>query len=185
MMSIMPLDQVWVDANFKEVQLRDMRIGQPVELIADAYGKSVVYHGTVAGLGVGTGSAFALLPAQNASGNWIKVVQRVPVRIALDPKELAANPLRVGLSMEATRGHRRQVGQGARQRIAHRTPRMRPGVRAHERRGRCAGARHHRRQPGQGQRQAGAIAARSPNRRRARASVQPQPIVPLAPRAML
>lgn len=102
LMSIIPLDQVWVDANFKEIQLRDMRIGQPVELTADAYGKSVKYHGTVAGLGVGTGAAFALLPAQNASGNWIKVVQRVPVRIALDPKELAANPLRVGLSMEAT-----------------------------------------------------------------------------------
>lgn len=102
LMSIVPLDQVWVDANFKENQLRDMRIGQPVELTADAYGTSVVYHGTVAGLGVGTGSAFALLPAQNASGNWIKVVQRVPVRIALDPSELAANPLRVGLSMQAT-----------------------------------------------------------------------------------
>lgn len=102
LMAIIPLDQVWVDANFKEIQLRDMRIGQPVELTADAYGKAVVYHGTVTGLGVGTGSAFALLPAQNASGNWIKVVQRVPVRIALDAKELAAHPLRVGLSMEAT-----------------------------------------------------------------------------------
>ncbi len=100
LMSIIPLDQVWVDANFKEVQLRAMRIGQPVTLIADAYGKSVEYRGTVAGLGVGTGAAFALLPAQNATGNWIKVVQRVPVRIALDPKELAAHPLRVGLSME-------------------------------------------------------------------------------------
>ena len=85
LMSIVPLDQVWVDANFKEVQLRNMRIGQPVTLTADAYGKSVEYHGKVAGLGVGTGSAFALLPAQNATGNWIKVVQRVPVRIALDP----------------------------------------------------------------------------------------------------
>lgn len=102
LMSIVPLDQVWVDANFKEVQLRDMRIGQPVELTADAYGKAVTYHGTVAGLGVGTGSAFALLPAQNATGNWIKVVQRVPVRIALDPRELAEHPLRVGLSMEVT-----------------------------------------------------------------------------------
>ena len=100
LMSIVPLDQVWVDANFKEVQLRNMRIGQPVVLTADAYGKTVVYHGTVAGLGVGTGSAFALLPAQNATGNWIKVVQRLPVRIALDPKELADHPLRVGLSME-------------------------------------------------------------------------------------
>jgi membrane fusion protein, multidrug efflux system len=100
LMSIIPLDQVWVDANFKEVQLRKMRIGQPVTLIADAYGSAVEYHGTLSGLGVGTGSAFALLPTQNATGNWIKVVQRVPVRIALDPKELAEHPLRVGLSME-------------------------------------------------------------------------------------
>ena len=100
LMAIVPLDQVWVDANFKEVQLRNMRIGQPVVLTADAYGKTVEYHGTVAGLGVGTGAAFALLPAQNATGNWIKVVQRLPVRIALDPKELAEHPLRVGLSME-------------------------------------------------------------------------------------
>ena len=100
LMSIVPLDQLWIDANFKEVQLRSMRIGQPVTLTADAYGKSIVYHGKVAGLGVGTGSAFALLPAQNATGNWIKVVQRVPVRIALDPAELAAHPLRVGLSTE-------------------------------------------------------------------------------------
>jgi membrane fusion protein (multidrug efflux system) len=99
LMAIIPLEQVWVDANFKEVQLRRMRIGQPVRLTADAYGSGVEYHGTVAGLGVGTGSAFALLPAQNATGNWIKVVQRVPVRIALDPKELAEHPLRVGLSM--------------------------------------------------------------------------------------
>jgi membrane fusion protein (multidrug efflux system) len=98
LMSIVPLDQVWVDANFKELQLRHMRIGQPVTLTADAYGTSLVYHGKVAGLGVGTGSAFALLPAQNATGNWIKVVQRVPVRIALDPAELAQHPLRVGLS---------------------------------------------------------------------------------------
>jgi membrane fusion protein (multidrug efflux system) len=100
LMAIIPLDQVWVDANFKEVQLRRMRIGQPVRLTADAYGSNVEYHGTVAGLGVGTGSAFALLPAQNATGNWIKVVQRIPVRIALDPKELAEHPLRVGLSMQ-------------------------------------------------------------------------------------
>jgi membrane fusion protein (multidrug efflux system) len=102
LMSIIPLEQVWVDANFKEVQLRKMRIGQPVTLIADAYGDAVEYHGTIAGLGVGTGAAFALLPAQNATGNWIKVVQRVPVRIALDQKELASHPLRVGLSMEVS-----------------------------------------------------------------------------------
>jgi membrane fusion protein (multidrug efflux system) len=100
LMSIVPLDQLWVDANFKENQLRRMRIGQPVVLTADAYGSAVRYHGTIAGLGVGTGGAFALLPAQNATGNWIKVVQRLPVRIALDPKELAAHPLRIGLSME-------------------------------------------------------------------------------------
>jgi membrane fusion protein, multidrug efflux system len=102
MMSIIPLQQVWVDANFKEVQLRNIRIGQPVKLTADVYGKKVEYRGTVAGLGAGTGAAFALLPAQNATGNWIKVVQRVPVRVALDAQQLAANPLRVGLSMDAT-----------------------------------------------------------------------------------
>jgi membrane fusion protein, multidrug efflux system len=101
LMSIIPLQQVWVDANFKEGQLRKIRIGQPVTLTADVYGKKVDYHGKVAGLGAGTGSAFALLPAQNATGNWIKVVQRVPVRIALDPKEIQQNPLRVGLSMDA------------------------------------------------------------------------------------
>ncbi|VWX62295.1 multidrug efflux system [Burkholderiales bacterium 8X] len=101
MMSIVPLDQLWVDANFKEVQLRNIRLDQPVKLTADLYGKKVEYSGRVAGLGVGTGAAFALLPAQNATGNWIKVVQRVPVRIALDPEQLKANPLRVGLSMDA------------------------------------------------------------------------------------
>ena len=99
MMSIIPLNQVWVDANFKEVQLRSIRIGQPVKLTADLYGKKVEYLGTVAGLGVGTGAAFALLPAQNATGNWIKVVQRVPVRVTLDAEQIAKNPLRVGLSM--------------------------------------------------------------------------------------
>ncbi|MGJ7521520.1 efflux RND transporter periplasmic adaptor subunit [Variovorax sp. LT1P1] len=101
MMSIVPLDQLWVDANFKEVQLRNIRIGQPVKLVADLYGEKVEYDGKVAGLGVGTGAAFALLPAQNATGNWIKVVQRVPVRIALDAEQLKAHPLRVGLSMDA------------------------------------------------------------------------------------
>jgi membrane fusion protein, multidrug efflux system len=102
LMSIVPLNQLWVDANFKEVQLRNIRIGQPVTLTADLYGKKMEYKGTVAGLGMGTGAAFALLPAQNATGNWIKVVQRVPVRVALDAEQLAKNPLRVGLSMEAT-----------------------------------------------------------------------------------
>jgi membrane fusion protein (multidrug efflux system) len=99
-MSVIALKDVWVDANFKEGQLRNLRIGQPVELVADVYGKKVEYHGTIEGLGAGTGAAFALLPAQNATGNWIKVVQRVPVRIALDPKEVAEHPLRVGLSMD-------------------------------------------------------------------------------------
>ena len=102
LMSVIPLDQVWVEANFKEAQLRTMRIGQPVKLTADLYGGRVEYDGHVAGLGAGTGAAFALLPAQNATGNWIKVVQRVPVRVELDPQQLAAHPLRVGLSMEAT-----------------------------------------------------------------------------------
>ncbi|CAH2776662.1 MAG: Multidrug efflux system EmrAB-OMF, membrane fusion component EmrA [uncultured Paraburkholderia sp.] len=101
LMAIVPLGGVWVDANFKEVQLKHMRIGQPVELMADVYGSSVVYHGKVVGFSAGTGSAFSLLPAQNATGNWIKVVQRLPVRIALDPKELEQHPLRIGLSMQA------------------------------------------------------------------------------------
>ena len=100
-MSVIPLKQVWVDANFKEVQLRSIRIGQPATLVADVYGKKVPYTGTVTGLGVGTGAAFSLLPAQNATGNWIKVVQRVPVRIVLDEKQLAEHPLRIGLSMDA------------------------------------------------------------------------------------
>jgi membrane fusion protein (multidrug efflux system) len=96
------LDALWVDANFKESQLGEIHVGQPVTLFADVYGKNVVYHGKVMGLGAGTGAAFSLLPAQNATGNWIKVVQRVPVRISLDPKELQAHPLRIGLSMTAT-----------------------------------------------------------------------------------
>ena len=99
LMALVPLNDVWVDANFKEVQLRTMRVGQPVTLHADLYGGDVVFHGRLAGMSAGSGSAFALLPAQNASGNWIKIVQRVPVRIALDPQELKAHPLRVGLSM--------------------------------------------------------------------------------------
>ncbi len=101
LMAVVPLDQVWVDANFKEPQLAHMRIGQPVLLTADLYGRRVVYHGTVAGFGAGTGAAFSLLPAQNATGNWIKIVQRVPVRVALDPREIAAHPLQIGLSMKA------------------------------------------------------------------------------------
>ncbi len=111
LMTVVPLDQVWVDANFKEVQLGQLRLGQPVTLTADLYGPQVTYRGTVAGLSAGTGAAFALLPAQNATGNWIKVVQRVPVRIALDPQEVAAHPLRVGLSMHAEVDVSRQDGQ--------------------------------------------------------------------------
>ncbi len=111
LMAVVPLDHLWVDANFKEVQLSRMRIGQPVVLSADIYGSEVEYHGTVQGLGAGTGAAFALLPAQNATGNWIKVVQRVPVRIALDPEVLAAHPLRVGLSMSVSVDTHDQTGQ--------------------------------------------------------------------------
>jgi membrane fusion protein, multidrug efflux system len=111
LMSIVPLNQVWVDANFKEVQLRKIRLDQPVTLTADLYGKRVEYKGRVAGLGVGTGAAFSLLPAQNATGNWIKVVQRVPVRIALDRQQLQEHPLRVGLSMEASVDVSKQEGK--------------------------------------------------------------------------
>lgn len=101
LMSIVPVQRAYVDANFKEVQLRKVRIGQPVTLTSDLYGKKVKFHGKVVGFSGGTGSAFAVIPAQNATGNWIKVVQRVPIRISLDPKELAQHPLRVGLSMNA------------------------------------------------------------------------------------
>lgn len=101
LMVVAPVQDAYVDANFKEGQLDRVRIGQPVELTSDLYGEDVVYHGRVEGLGGGTGSAFAVIPAQNATGNWIRVVQRVPVRVSLDPTELAEHPLRVGLSMEA------------------------------------------------------------------------------------
>ena len=102
LMAIVPLGRLWLEANFREVQLRHMRIGQPAAVVADLYGGHVTFHGRVVGLGMGTGSAFALLPAQNATGNWIKVVQRVPVRIALDGSELTAHPLRIGLSTVVT-----------------------------------------------------------------------------------
>ena len=98
LMAVIPLNQLWIDANFKETQLGQMRIGQPVEIEADLYGSDVTYNGTVDSVGAGTGSAFALLPAQNATGNWIKIVQRVPVRIHINPDQLAQNPLRIGLS---------------------------------------------------------------------------------------
>jgi len=102
LLAIVPLTQVWVDANFKETQLQHVRIGQPVTLTSDLYGGAITYQGTVIGLGSGTGSAFALLPPQNATGNWIKIVQRLPVRIRLEPRELAAHPLRLGLSMQVS-----------------------------------------------------------------------------------
>ena len=99
LMTVIPLEQVWVEANFKETQLAKMRLGQPVQLTSDVYGGDIGYTGKLVSLGLGTGSAFSLLPAQNASGNWIKIVQRVPVRIELDPRQLAAHPLRLGMSM--------------------------------------------------------------------------------------
>jgi membrane fusion protein (multidrug efflux system) len=102
LMSVVPLHDVHVDANFKEVELRHVKIGQPVEVTADIYGDKVVYHGVVSGVSGGTGSAFSMIPAQNATGNWIKVVQRLPLRITLDKNELAKHPLQVGLSMIAT-----------------------------------------------------------------------------------
>ncbi|WP_448661941.1 HlyD family efflux transporter periplasmic adaptor subunit [Sphingomonas sp. CJ20] len=101
LMLIVPVGQLYVDANFKEGQLTKVKVGQPVTLTSDLYGGGVEYHGKVVGLSGGTGSSFALIPAQNATGNWIKVVQRLPVRVALDPMELQAHPLRVGLSMDA------------------------------------------------------------------------------------
>ncbi len=99
-MSIVPIGQLYVDANFKERQLERVKVGMPAKVTADLYGGDVVYHGKVAGIAGGTGASMAMIPAQNATGNWIKVVQRLPVRIELDPKELAAHPLRVGLSTE-------------------------------------------------------------------------------------
>jgi membrane fusion protein (multidrug efflux system) len=102
LMTVIPLNSLWVDANFKEVQLRHLRIGQPTQVRSDLYGGSVIFHGHIMGMSAGTGAAFALLPAQNASGNWIKVVQRVPVRIQIDDKDLVKSPLRVGLSVTVT-----------------------------------------------------------------------------------
>src|SRR5690242_16713795 len=111
LMAVVPLRQVWVDANFKETQLTDMRIGQPVTLTSDLYGGGTEYHGHVEGLGVGTGSAFSLLPAQNATGNWIKIVQRLPVRIDINGDELQKHPLRIGLSMNVTVDLHHQNGE--------------------------------------------------------------------------
>ena len=102
LMTIVAANQVWVEANYKETQLANLRVGQPVELEADVYGSSVKFKGTVQGIGIGTGSAFSVLPAQNATGNWIKIVQRVPVRVNLDPEQLKQHPLRVGMSMHVS-----------------------------------------------------------------------------------
>ena len=102
LLAVVPLQGAWIDANFKEPQLRHIQVGQPATVATDLYGGRVAYHGVVASIAAGSGGAFSLLPPQNATGNWIKVVQRVPVRIALDPKELAAHPLRVGLSTDVT-----------------------------------------------------------------------------------
>ena len=123
LMAIVPLDGVWIDANFKEVQLTKMRIGQPVLLTADVYGSNVQYHGKIEGFSAGTGGAFATLPAQNATGNWIKIVQRLPVRILLDQKELEAHPLRIGLSMQVDVDTRDESGTqlGAAVKTAYRT----------------------------------------------------------------
>jgi membrane fusion protein (multidrug efflux system) len=110
LMAVISLDDVWVDANFKEGQLKQMRVGQPVRLTADLYGDKLEYRGKVIGFGAGTGGAFALLPAQNASGNWVKIVQRVPVRIALEREEIAKHPLQVGLSMQVKVDTRDQSG---------------------------------------------------------------------------
>ncbi len=101
LMAVVPLHEIWIDANFKETQLNHMRIGQPVEVTSDVYGHAVKYGGRVLELGVGTGGAFALLPAQNATGNWIKIVQRIPVRVVFtDPRQLDQHPLRIGMSLD-------------------------------------------------------------------------------------
>ena len=127
LMAVVPLNEVWVDANFKELQVGNIRVGQPATMTADLYGGSVVYHGTVVGFSAGTGAAFALLPAQNATGNWIKVVQRLPVRIVLDPKDIAAHPLQVGLSMRVAVSTRDRNGARLPQ-AATNAPRYATGV---------------------------------------------------------
>jgi membrane fusion protein, multidrug efflux system len=110
LMSVIPLDQIWVNANYKETQLKHMRIGQKVKITSDLYGRDTVFHGTIVGLPGAAGNAFSLLPPQNLSGNWIKIVQRVPVRVSLDPEELIQHPLRIGLSLESIVDLRDQQG---------------------------------------------------------------------------
>jgi membrane fusion protein (multidrug efflux system) len=127
LMAVVPLSNVWIDANFKEVQLARMRVGQPVSVTADIYGGGVTYHGHIEGLGAGSGSAFALLPPQNASGNWIKIVQRVPVRIALDPQELKEHPLRIGLSVAVEADVRDESGPLVTTRVGDGTTRANTG----------------------------------------------------------
>lgn len=129
LMAIVPPNQVWVDANFKESQLRNLRVGQPATVTSDLYGRGVIYHGVVEGEEPGTGNAFSLLPAQNATGNWIKVVQRVPVRIALMPSDIKRHPLQIGLSMHVDVSTRHRMGQ----RLAHMaTHSYRTNVYAHQ-----------------------------------------------------
>lgn len=119
LMAVIPLDQVWIEANFKETQMRQMQIGQTVDITADLYGSDVHYQGRIESLGVGTGGAFALLPAQNASGNWIKIVQRVPVRIGLQADELQAHPLRLGMSTQVEVDLHQQDGEVLASRVDH------------------------------------------------------------------
>ncbi len=137
MLSIVPSDQVWVDANFKETELASMRIGQPATVVSDFYGSDVTYHGHVAGISAGTGSAFELLPPQNATGNWIKIVRRVPVRVVLDDRhhQLDQHPLRLGLSMDVTVNLHDTNGP----RLARQTPKK-PRYRTHVYQHRLAGA---------------------------------------------
>ncbi|HEX5458955.1 MAG TPA: efflux RND transporter periplasmic adaptor subunit [Steroidobacteraceae bacterium] len=110
LLTVVPLDQIWVDANFKETELRNVRIGQPARVVADFYGDHVTYDGRVVGLAAGTGASFALVPPQNATGNWIKIVQRLPVRLTLDPRQVARKPLRLGLSMQVSIDTRKRNG---------------------------------------------------------------------------
>jgi membrane fusion protein (multidrug efflux system) len=128
LMSIIPLERLWLEANFKEGQIGNMRIGQPVRMVSDVYGSQVVYHGQVEGLSAGTGSAFSMLPSQNAAGNWIKVVQRVPIVISIDPDDLAAHPLRLGLSMQVSVDTHVRSGHL----IASDTPSPRQGTRVYD-----------------------------------------------------
>lgn len=111
LLAIVPTEGFWVDANFKETQISKMKIGQNVKMYSDLYGKDVLFHGKIAGIAPGTGAVFSLLPPQNATGNWIKIIQRIPIRIKLNPKELQKHPLHVGNSMEVTVNLKKQDGK--------------------------------------------------------------------------